>query len=82
MPRLRRLSGAEVIAILESFRFQVISQRGSHVKLRRIAPGGEKQTLTVPRHRQLDVGTIQAIVRQASRFVSPESLGNSFYTDQ
>ncbi|MCH8987386.1 MAG: type II toxin-antitoxin system HicA family toxin [Chloroflexi bacterium] len=81
MPRLRRLSGAEVIGILESFGFHVISQRGSHVKLRRTASGGENQTLTIPRHRQLDVGTIQAIVRQASRFVSRESLRNSFYTD-
>ena len=81
MPRLRRLSGAEVIGILESFGFHVISQRGSHVKLRRIDSGGENQTLTVPRHRQLDFGTIQAIIRQASRFVSHESLRNSFYAD-
>ncbi len=81
MPRLKRLSGAEVIGILETFGFRVISQRGSHVKLRRIDPGGENQTLTVPRHRQLDVGTLQAIFRQASRFISRESLRSSFYTD-
>ncbi|MCH7738118.1 MAG: type II toxin-antitoxin system HicA family toxin [Chloroflexi bacterium] len=81
MPRLKRLSGAEVIGILESFDFHVISQRGSHVKLRRISPDGENQTLTIPRHRQLDVGTLQAIVRQASRFVSQESLRSIFYPD-
>ncbi len=81
MPRLRRLSGEEVIGILESFGFHVVSQRGSHVKLRRVAPEGENQTLTVPRHQQLDVGTIQAIFRQAGRFVPQESLRNSFYTD-
>jgi hypothetical protein len=44
MPRLRRLSGSEVIRILEDFGFAVLTQRGSHVKLRRIGPAGEKQT--------------------------------------
>ncbi|HHY58515.1 MAG TPA: addiction module toxin, HicA family [Chloroflexi bacterium] len=47
MPKLRRLSGATVIAILEDFGFTVIAQAGSHVKLRRIDPAGEKQTLTI-----------------------------------
>ena len=35
MPRLKRLSGAEVIQILGEFAFQVHSQKGSQVKLRR-----------------------------------------------
>jgi len=37
MPKLRRLSGAEVIHVLEGFGFIVHAQAGSHVKLRRIA---------------------------------------------
>lgn len=36
MPKLRRLSGAEVIKILAHFGFAVASQRGSHVKLQRV----------------------------------------------
>lgn len=51
MPKLRRLSGAAVIAILEEFGFIVIGQAGSHVKLRRIGPAGEKHTLTIPQHK-------------------------------
>jgi predicted RNA binding protein YcfA (HicA-like mRNA interferase family) len=39
-PKLKRLSGAEVVAILRTFGFEVHSQRGSHVKLRRIVSGG------------------------------------------
>ena len=35
MPKLRRLSGPEVIHILEGFGFSVHAQAGSHVKLRR-----------------------------------------------
>lgn len=35
MPKLKRLSGAEVVDILASFGFQIHSQKGSHIKLRR-----------------------------------------------
>ena len=48
MPRLRRLSGREVVRILARFGFTVHSQRGSHVKLRRVTSEGRKQTLTIP----------------------------------
>ena len=36
MPRLRKLSGAEIITILQVFGFEVIKSEGSHHKLRRI----------------------------------------------
>jgi predicted RNA binding protein YcfA (HicA-like mRNA interferase family) len=63
MPKLKRLSGAEVVRILEQFGFQVYSQRGSHIKLRRVSQSG-KETLTAPNHRQLDTGTCRAIYQQ------------------
>jgi len=81
MPKLRRLSGAEVVRILERFDFVVHSQRGSHMKLRRISPAGEKQTLTIPQHRELDTGTLRAIFRQASRYIPADELGPHFYAD-
>jgi len=80
MPGLRRLSGDEVVSILSRFGFAVHSQRGAHIKLRRETASG-KQTLTIPRHRELDMGTTQAIFRQASRYVSPDDLRPYFYTD-
>ena len=79
MPKLKRLSGNDVIRILGQFGFSVYSQRGSHVKLRRVA--GRQQTLTVPRHSELDLGTLRAIFRQASRFISEDDLRTHFYTD-
>jgi predicted RNA binding protein YcfA (HicA-like mRNA interferase family) len=81
MPKLRCLSSSEVIRILDRFDFAVYSQRGGHVKLRRIGPGGEKQTLTVPQHRELDTGTLRAIFRQASRYIPADELRLHFYTD-
>ncbi len=81
MPRLRRLSGDEVVKILRRLGFEIHSQRGSHVKLRRIGPGGHRQTLTVPRHGELDTGTCRALVRQASRFIPEADLAPFFYTE-
>jgi predicted RNA binding protein YcfA (HicA-like mRNA interferase family) len=79
MPKLRRMSGDEVAAILSKFGFSKVAQRGSHMKLRRLA-GGMSQTLTIPAHRELDSGTLRAIIRQASRFVPEEDLHPDFYS--
>ncbi|PZO41852.1 MAG: type II toxin-antitoxin system HicA family toxin [Leptolyngbya sp.] len=78
MPRLKRLSGAEVVTILEHFGFRVYSQRGSHIKLRRDSDVG-KEILTVPNHRQLDTGTCRAIYRQACRYIPESELFAYFY---
>ena len=80
-PKLKPLSGHEVVDIMRSFGFEVHSQRGSHAKLRRITTMGEKQTLTVPLHAELDVGTLRAIIRQAAGYVPETELGVHFYTD-
>jgi len=79
MPRLRRLSGQDVIRALSGFGFRPTSQRGSHVKLMRLTPEGERQTLTVPNHRELDPGTLRAISRQATRYISAGELRPLFY---
>jgi predicted RNA binding protein YcfA (HicA-like mRNA interferase family) len=75
---LKRLSGDDVIRILLLAGFVVHSQKGSHVKLRRVL-GDETQTLTIPRHRELDTGTLRAIVRQAGRFLSDAWLKEHFF---
>jgi len=80
MPRLRPLSGDEVIAILLDFGFTIHSQKGSHVKLKRTA-GGTAQTLTIPKHKEVDRGTLRAIFRQAARFIPEDQLRNRFYTE-
>lgn len=80
MPKLRVLSGQDVIAIFGEFGFTVFSQKGSHVKLRRAIPG-VIQTLTVPNHRQLKKGTLLAIFGQASRFVDSVELKSRFYNE-
>ena len=78
MPKLRVLSGANLLAILQLFGFEVLSQRGSHVKLIRLQDG-RRQILTVPNHKELDKGTLKAIYRQASAFIPEDELTAHFY---
>jgi predicted RNA binding protein YcfA (HicA-like mRNA interferase family) len=80
-PKLRRLSGEEVVAILSKFDFVFHTQRGSHIKLRRTSSAGEKQTLTVAAHKELDIGTLRAIFRQASKYIPEEELRPYFYSE-
>ena len=61
MSRLPKVSGLQVVAALERVGFRVRRQHGSHIIMRRDAPF--KQTV-VPAHRELDRGTLRAILRQ------------------
>ena len=79
MPKLRRLSGDEVAAILSRYGFLKVAQKGSHMKLKRLVADAA-QTLTIPAHRELDAGTLRAIFRQASRFIPEQELQSHFYS--
>ena len=73
------MSGRDVVGILHTFGFEVISQRGSHIKLRRFGQAGDRETLIIPDHPELDTGTLRAIVRQASHYVPLEELQPHFF---
>ena len=61
---LRPLAFAEVRRRLEAAGFSESSQRGSHVKFARKSEAGLR-TAIVPRHREVAVGTLRSILRQA-----------------
>lgn len=79
--KLKVLSGSDLIFIFRSFDFNVASQKGSHVKLARTLHGEERQILTIPLHDELDRGTLKAIFRQASRYISEGQLYDHFYNE-
>jgi len=81
MPKLKSLTGEDVIKIFSRFGFEIASQRGSHAKLKRVLSDGTKQTLTIPRHKELDKGTLRAVLRQALRYIPEEQLRPHFYAD-
>lgn len=80
MPKLRVLSGSDVVKIIEGFGFSVVRQRGSHMKLQRLSDGKIKQTVTVPNHKEIDKGTLKAIMQQLSQFIPEMELRKLFYT--
>jgi predicted RNA binding protein YcfA (HicA-like mRNA interferase family) len=61
MSTLPVISGAECVKALEKAGFVVRRQRGSHITLVRADPPSQT---TVPNHRELDRGTLRAIIRQ------------------
>jgi predicted RNA binding protein YcfA (HicA-like mRNA interferase family) len=69
MPRLKRVSGKDAIRTLERLGFVQIRQRGSHVILKKTTTEGEIGCV-VPLHRELAIGTLRGILRQAS--VTPD----------
>ena len=81
MPKLRTLSGQDVLKIFAKFGFEVIDQEGSHVKIRRQLLAGGRQSLTIPLHGEIDKGTLKAIFRQALRYIPEGDLHPHFHTD-
>ncbi|MCZ7668479.1 MAG: type II toxin-antitoxin system HicA family toxin [Chloroflexi bacterium] len=71
MPKLQRVSGKETIRALERLGFVQIRQRGSHIILKK-ETATETVGCVVPLHKELAVGTIRGILRQAQ--VSPEDF--------
>ena len=61
MAKLPVVSGDECIKALERLGYYVARTKGDHVRLR--CPG--RNPVTVPRHKQLDPGTLRSIVRVA-----------------
>ena len=55
------VSGAECIKALGKVGFEVYRQRGSHIVLVRKSPPAQT---TIPNHKELDRGTLRAIIRQ------------------
>lgn len=62
MPKL--YSARQVIKSLQRLGFVIVSQKGSHIKLRKVT-GGNTFSPIVPNHKEIAMGTLQSILRQA-----------------
>jgi predicted RNA binding protein YcfA (HicA-like mRNA interferase family) len=67
MPKFPGLSGKEIVRALEKLGFHVARQSGSHILMKRNEKG-----CVVPNHKEVKVGTINGILRQAA--ISPEEF--------
>jgi len=66
MSGLPRISGRECVKALSKAGFYLKRQEGSHMVLRRDDPFGQ---VVVPDHKELDRGTLRAIIRQSGMSV-------------
>ncbi|WP_414574546.1 type II toxin-antitoxin system HicA family toxin [Anabaena sp. CCY 9402-a] len=64
MPKMPRISSREVIRALERLGFEQVRQTGSHVVMKKATSDGEIGCV-VPLHRELKIGTLSGILKQA-----------------
>lgn len=67
MAGLPRVSGREAARAFASVGYEIIRQRGSHIRLRH--PANARLPLTVPDHAELKTGLLRALIRDAGMTV-------------
>jgi predicted RNA binding protein YcfA (HicA-like mRNA interferase family) len=61
----RDVSGSDLIKVLSKYGYSVVRQTGSHIRLSR-STGDTVHNLTIPNHNPMKLGTLSAILNDAS----------------
>jgi predicted RNA binding protein YcfA (HicA-like mRNA interferase family) len=64
-PKLPALSGEELIGVLRKYGYEVVRQKGSHVRLRN-ETDPQRLPVTVPLHKELAKGTLKNILSDSA----------------
>jgi predicted RNA binding protein YcfA (HicA-like mRNA interferase family) len=64
-PKLPQVSGNDLIRLLKELGYEVVRQKGSHIRLRKTTPAGEHK-ITVPNHKEISKGTLNEILSDVS----------------
>ena len=64
MQKLPILSGHKIVKILSSVGFEVVGQKGSHVRLKKKTEN-DARIVVVPLHNETSIGTYRSILKQA-----------------
>jgi predicted RNA binding protein YcfA (HicA-like mRNA interferase family) len=82
MPKLRRLSGKDIVKILEGLGFSVVRIHGSHHIMRRVVYE-QTQTVNIPVHgnKELATGMLKRLYRDLLRYIPEADLKVHFYSD-
>lgn len=62
MPPVPILSGWEIVRVFRQFGWICDHQKGSHLVLEKV---GNPKNLAVPNHREVKIGTLRGLIRQA-----------------
>ena len=79
MPKLPVITGQKLITVLSSMGYQVVRQKGSHIRLEKSTPAGTHK-ITVPNHNPIAKGTLNDILSRVAMWnqVSKEELIKKF----
>lgn len=64
------LSATELIKLLKIYDYQIVSQRGSHIKITTHKNG--EHHLAIPNHDPIKIGTLNAILRQVAEHLGKD----------
>ena len=64
----RDLPGEQLASLLRRYGYETTRQTGSHLRLTSTAKGGEHH-ITIPRHKELKVGTLNAILSDVAAYL-------------
>ena len=67
LPKLPVVSGRDLIKFLKKLGYEVVRQRGSHVRLRKETENGI-HNITIPYHDEIAKGTLNAILNDVSKW--------------
>ena len=65
MPKLPQVSGTELVRLLQSLGYEVVGQRGSHIRRNKTTALGE-HAITVPAQKVIAKGTLSDIIGRLS----------------
>jgi predicted RNA binding protein YcfA (HicA-like mRNA interferase family) len=66
MGRLNNISGKEAVRVFEKAGWKAAGQVGSHLVMTK---SGIRANLSIPQHKELSVGTLRALIRNAEMTV-------------
>ncbi|MEK6582934.1 MAG: type II toxin-antitoxin system HicA family toxin [Nitrospirota bacterium] len=64
-PKLPQVSGQDVVRFLKKLGYQILRQKGSHIRLRKLTSIGE-HNITIPNHKTVAKGTLNDILTRVS----------------
>ena len=67
LPKLPVVGGRDLIKFLKKLGYEVVRQRGSHVRLRKETENGI-HNITIPYHDEIAKGTLNAILNDVSKW--------------
>lgn len=81
MPKLKQLSGKEVVKIFELYGFKIKRNVGSHTRLT-LFQDGISYHITIPLHNSLKKGTLHSIVKDFELCFGKKETNKCFFNER